>query len=674
MTRTDALSVLARWRAEGWIRALDLAFPRFVAEMDPEAPGSLLIAAAILSNVEGRGHSCLPLAVLLDDPDDALDWPAQAKSELTPLLAQMPLQGGAASEAWQGISAIEISPTGHDGCSPMVLHDGNLYLRRYWRCESVIAAQVRARTSATEAHALPAAQAQQAREVLDLLFGAPTSPTPSEAPRTHWQKVSCALALRGGFTIITGGPGTGKTYTAARLLVLLQVAHQGPQPLRVALAAPTGKAAARLKQSIETALQDLRTQLGDALPLDALSSGPMEALTLHSLLGARTDSRRFKHDENNPLDIDILFADETSMVHVEMMASLLSALPAKARVILLGDKDQLSSVEAGSVLADLCHGSSGIEQQHPYDAGTRDWLAGVTGEYLAPCAVDAGSPIAQQTATLRESRRFSGPIGQIALAVNRGSVTDALALLRAPSGPISLVLTPEPSVVSILAQGSAPAAAAGPHGGDMAGYRSYLECVAARPGDPEAFRAWAVTVLGLFDRFRVLCAVREGPWGVSGLNTAIERSLAARGLIQRRSDWYEGRPVRVTRNNPALGVFNGDIGLVLRPPGAGQLRAYFFDGSELRSVSVARLADVQTAYAMTMHNSQGSEFGHVVLVLPDVDSPVLTRELLFTGITRSRERLSVVATDTQKVATAIRRSTTRFSGLRGLLHAPGRSS
>jgi exodeoxyribonuclease V alpha subunit len=206
----------------------------------------------------------------------------------------------------------------------------------------------------------------------------------------------------------------------------------------------------------------------------------------------------------------------------------------------------------------------------------------------------------------------------------------------------------------------------------MAGYCSYLECLSARPKDPEAFRAWAVTVLGLFDRFRVLCAVREGPWGVSGLNIAIERSLAARDLIQLRSPWYEGRPVRVTRNNPALGVFNGDIGLVLRPPVSGQLRAYFFDGSELRSVSVSRLPDVDTAYAMTVHNSQGSEFGHVVLVIPDLDSPVLTRELLFTGITRSREALSLVSTDMQKIATAVRRSTTRFSGLRALLHVPGR--
>ena len=272
----------------------------------------------------------------------------------------------------------------------------------------------------------------------------------------------------------------------------------------------------------------------------------------------------------------------------------------------------------------------------------------------------SGDGLAQQTVVLRRSRRFSGPIGELALAVNRGDGAAALATLRAVSdGAVSLIETPDAGAVARLAIDGRP--------GAPGGYRAYLETLGQRPVDAGAFEDWATSVLTRFDTFRVLCAVREGPWGVSGLNASIERAVAERGLLQRRGEWYEGRPVMVTRNDPALGVFNGDIGVVLKPPSSGGLRAYFLDGTELRSVSVGRLADVETAFAMTVHKSQGSEFAHVVVVLPAEDSAVLTRELVYTGITRAKSAFTLVTKHANGLALASGRLTSRLSGLKQLL-------
>jgi exodeoxyribonuclease V alpha subunit len=250
--------------------------------------------------------------------------------------------------------------------------------------------------------------------------------------------------------------------------------------------------------------------------------------------------------------------------------------------------------------------------------------------------------------------------------VNLGDGAAALATLRgAAQAEVCCIETPDPSAVARLAVAGRAAA--------PGGYRAYLDALGRRPAEAADFEAWAMGVLGCFDGFRVLTAVREGAWGAAGLNAGIETALTDSGLLQRRGEWYEGRPVMVTRNAPDLGVFNGDIGLALQPPGPGSgsgpgpLRAYFLDGAGLRSVSVGRLADVETAFAMTVHKSQGSEFGHVVLVLPPEDSPGQTRELVYTGITRARTAFTLVAADARRLATASARLTRRFSGLRALL-------
>jgi exodeoxyribonuclease V alpha subunit len=463
------------------------------------------------------------------------------------------------------------------------------------------------------------------------------------------------VALRGGLAVITGGPGTGKTYTVARLLALLfAMAGSEAAGLRIALAAPTGKAAARLKQSIDGALEQLGERLGDALPLRELAGRMGAARTLHSLLGARPDTRSFAHHAGNPLDVDVLIVDEASMIHLEMMASLLAALPDHARLILLGDKDQLASVEAGAVLGDLCHQA----EAGGYSEDTLDYVRRAAGQEIpAAFAGDAGA-LAQRIVMLRQSRRFGGPIGQLAAAVNRGDAEAARQVLQADSGGVLQWLDgAQPSDALHLAVEGRPGA-----GG---GYRDYLTMLKNIPGPEQDYDAWVALVLEAFERFRLLCAVREGEWGVAGLNEAIEQRLEAARLIRRRGEWYVGRPVMVTRNDYATGVYNGDIGLTLPDPSRpGSLRVYFSDGEAVRSVLATRLRNVETAYAMTVHKSQGSEFRHTVLVLPREGGAVLARELVYTGITRAREYFTLVSPNATVLAQAVAERTHRASGLR----------
>lgn len=661
----ETLDTLRAWSEAGWLRRLDSALAAFMAELDPHAAPAVLVATALLAQMEGRGHSCLPLAPLLAQPGAVLGWPATALAELDALLLRLP--HGLAD--WRAallhsivVDAVEGSEAGDQ---PLVLRGSaeapRLYLRRYWGYEGAVAQQIVARTATPVA-----VDASAVRPWLDRLF-ASDAPATADTP-ADWQKLACALALRGRFSVITGGPGTGKTYTAARLLALLFAVDAQPERLRIALAAPTGKAAARLKQSIDTALGELRQRVGSTLDLDALTQRMGAARTLHSLLGARPDTRQFRYHAGQPLDIDVLIVDEASMVHLEMMAALLAALPPTARVVLLGDKDQLASVEAGAVLGDLCRDA----QAGRYSASTAAYALAATGEAIVPDYLQSAGnapPLAQHTVMLRHSRRFGGPIGALALAVNRGDAFAAQQVLHdAKSGALASYEGVNPvAAVRLALEGRA---------GAPGGYSAYLDCMNQRPaaGDAAAHAVWVHSVLTAFDRFRLLCAVREGDWGAAGLNQAVQAALQHDKRLSVRGEWYIGRPVMVTRNDPALGVFNGDIGITL--PGAAapdttdtpqRLRVYFADGPQLRSVGVGRLAHVETAFAMTVHKSQGSEFEHTVLVLPAHAGPVLSRELVYTGITRARTAFTLVAAQPGLLATAVQQRTQRASGLQDLL-------
>jgi exodeoxyribonuclease V alpha subunit len=658
----DWLAALERLADVGLLRRLDSALAAFVAEQDAEAEPALLVATAVLAQMEGRGHSCLPLGLLAKNPHEILAWPKEAENLLLSLWEQLPRSLPDWLQALRRSPLVRVVRHGAPSADlgqPLVLLEGAepfLYLRRYWDYERSVAAQIVERTAADGRLDDEA----PVRHWLVRLFGPPT-------PAFDWQKLACALALRARLSVITGGPGTGKTYTAARLLALLFATAPDASQLRVALAAPTGKAAARLKQSIDTSLLELQGAVQGALDLQALVQRMGAARTLHSLLGARPDTRRFAHHAGHPLDVDVLIVDEASMIHLEMMAALLQALPPTARLVLLGDKDQLASVEAGAVLGDLCRDAS----QGHYTAETAAYVERVMAQALPAeyRARGAALPLAQSTVMLRASRRFGGPIGQLALAVNAGDAPGAMALLQqhTRAGSDGALWAREGGEVEAVVH----SAVAGR--GQAASYAAYAEALGQMPradglADEAAHQQWVQRVLTAFDRYRLLCAVREGAWGVAGLNRAVEAALQAQGAIRKEGEWYKGRPVMVTRNDAQLDVFNGDIGMAL-PSHAdpSRLRVYFLRGEHLHHVSTARLAHVETAFAMTVHKSQGSEFEHTALVLAAQGGSVLSRELVYTGITRARQAFSLWSEVPGLLVSAMGSPTQRSSGLLGFL-------
>lgn len=647
---------LQRWADLGWLRHIDSALAGFVSQRDPEATEALIVASALLAHLEGRGHTCLPLSELLASPRELLAWPAASHDEVDAVWSRMPSSTAGWVEAIRASRLVRHAlddggAADPDTGQPLVLGGSQqvplLYLRRYWNYEE----QVTTTLAACTADVLPV-ETEKAKAWLDRLFNS----TPKTRPGVDWQKAACALALSGRLTLITGGPGTGKTYTAARLLALVLAMHPDPAQLKVALAAPTGKAAARLRQSIEKSLTELPAAVNQDLKLSELIQRIGPARTVHSLLGARPDTRRFQYDSRHPLDLDLLIVDETSMVHLELMAALLQALPPQARLVMLGDPHQLASVEAGAVLGDLCQQADG---RH-YRQATVDYLKEACGEVIAAGAQD-GSGLAQRSLTLQFSHRFGTSIGQLAQAVNDNQPQVAQTLLSRPSPAVWQSARHDPEVVIRLAVEGRE--------GARACYADYLQRMHERPDtartDPQAHADWVRQVLRAFERFRILCAVHDGPWGDRVINPQVQTALEKAGWIRPAGAWYPGRPVMVTRNDPALGVFNGDVGVVLPSHSAGgALRAYFLDGESLRSVSVSRLAHVETAFAMTVHKSQGSEFTHTLLALPSAANEMLTRELVYTGITRAKDCLTVVEGSPNVLVNAIGRPVKRSSGLR----------
>jgi exodeoxyribonuclease V alpha subunit len=659
MSHESLLAQLDRDVEQGSLRALDTALARFLSEQDPTAPAPLLWLTALLSRQLADGNLCLDLATLGTLADEH-DWPEHWRAQLRTWKAHPDLLDHSPLVA-SGVDGLPLA-------APLVLDGHRLYLRRYWNHERLVAGAIRQRLGSPLA--VPATLAEE----LSRLF--PNSVT--HGP--DWPKVACALATRCGFSVITGGPGTGKTTTVVRLLGLLQTLQlrEHAQPLRIRLAAPTGKAAARLNASIAAQIAQLDV---DEAVRNAI---PAEVETLHRLLGARPDTRRFRHDRAHPLHLDVLVIDEASMIDLEMMSAVLAALPPTARLILLGDKDQLSSVEAGAVLGDLCRHA----ESSRYSPETAAWLQQTTGEDIRPFVGDRATALDQQVTMLRHSHRFSDSsgIGQLARAVNQGDATQSLALLGTPSADLSRLSGGDQHslLVERIIDGNREGFVTADDADQPRGYRHYLEQLhRLRPvpdAGSETHDHWAREVLAGFTRFQLLCALRQGPQGVEGLNASIAQGLHARQLIESPLSWYEGRPVMVTRNDYGLGLANGDVGICLRMPddtGALRLVVSFLlnaapsdaAGTRIRHVLPSRLGDVTTVYAMTVHKSQGSEFEHAALVLPDKPSSMLSRELLYTGITRARRWFTLIGTD-RVIADAIDRPTQRRSGLGDYLDQP----
>jgi exodeoxyribonuclease V alpha subunit len=529
------------------------------------------------------------------------------------------------------------------GACPLVLDDdGRLYLHRYFDYEQRLARSLARRAAPGGADEPGPA----ARELLKSLF--PARPD-SGAP--DWQQVGAAQALLGRLTVLSGGPGTGKTTTLVNLLACL-LADQPDQ--RVALAAPTGKAAARM-------IEALRGRAGH-LPADLRERMPSEAHTVHRLLGLNPATGRSRHHRGAPLPLDVLVVDEASMLDLALATRLLEAVPESARIVLLGDKDQLAAVESGAVFAEISAdpGLSDARRRHLAD------LCGLSQAELVPPTGPEHRGLADCVVWLTRNFRFAehSGIGQLARHINAGDVTGALGLLAGDqAGAVTWFRDAPPAAGQ---SGLAGAGGTARHETALcSGYEPYLSVLSRpRPGPAEAFAA--------FDRFRCLCALRQGPRGVDAVNRSVGQHLRRRlgqdPALGERSPWYPGRPVLIARNDYVLKLFNGDIGLTLADE-SGELQVWFPDGDGgYRPLAPLRLPAHETAFAMTIHKSQGSEFDRVMVLLPEEPNRVLTRELLYTGLTRARLGVDLVASETV-LAQAIRSVTRRRSGLMARLRA-----
>lgn len=651
MSGLNVHPLLQQWHDAGWLRAIDVAFAGLLMDLANEQQPSVLVAAALTSFQLGSGHVCVDLQALLQHPEVFLPPVKNTEGDpgpgWRPFLQTLQTQG---LSAWQ--QQLRASPAvgAGEGAEPLVLDGHRLYLRRYWRYETQVAKALLARlaTPAVDLSlkTLPPGHLVQA---LDALFEGAT-----DAP--DWQRIATAIASRQRFVVISGGPGTGKTTTVVRLLSLLQglsLQSRG-KPLRIALAAPTGKAAARLTESIGKGIVSLPHQ----------AHIPTQVSTLHRLIGARSDTRDYRWHRGNPLHVDILVIDEASMVDLEMMAAVVDALPVHARLILLGDKDQLASVEAGAILGEICR-----------DAHLARYSADLCralqrdAAIVLPGSRDA-QPLDDHMVMLKKSHRFlaQGRIGKLALAINEGDVQTALDLLAAgdPSGDPSGNPSGNPQAVFLLTDRIESTLAPLVLGRDdgSAGYAAYLQLVKAGCPAQASVNDWAQKVLETLGRFQVLCALRQGDFGVESLNPLIARVLFDAGLIPHTQGWYAGRPVMVTRNDYSLGLMNGDVGVALPDPDADlQLRVFFAQANQLKRVLPSRLTQVETVFAMTVHKSQGSEFDHAVLVLPASVSPVLTRELIYTAVTRAKHRVTLTGERLSVLETALRQRVFRCSGL-----------
>jgi exodeoxyribonuclease V alpha subunit len=465
--------------------------------------------------------------------------------------------------------------------TPLVLHKSRLYLHRYYTYEKRLAWQCR--KLAAGKHPCP-----DLTGLLQSVFGA-------EAVEGDSQRRAAEIALHNSLCLISGGPGTGKTSTVVKIIAMLLL-NLG-RDIHIALCAPTGKAAMRLREAVSASR--------DTLPVaeDIKDAIPVEAHTLHRLLGVRKNSSRFHHSAAYRLPWDVVVVDEASMVDLALMSKLVDALLPAARLILLGDKDQLVSVESGAVLGDLI----------------------------------AGLP--DNTVELQKTYRFDTNIKKLAGLINRGEGEEAWTVLNDPATVNTGILTG--SVDTYIGER----------------YGEYMKTVTrmARVGIGGVFAA--------FRRFQVLCALRRGQLGVEGINSRVEQYLARKGYDCIGRLWYSGRPVLISRNDYGLGLYNGDIGICLPDPGDGAMKVWFesSDG-EFRGLMPYRLPQLETVFAMTIHKSQGSECDEVLIVLPREDNRLLSRELIYTGVTRAKKKVRIVA-EKEVLIQAISRKIVRHSGL-----------
>lgn len=509
--------------------------------------------------------------------------------------------------------------------APLVFQFNALYFYRVWQDEYRVAQYIK--NTLKNDRPLPAS-VEEIRAKLDQYF-------PHKQEAVDWQKVAVATAILSPFAIITGGPGTGKTTTVTKLLQVLQELYQ--HQLHIKLVAPTGKAAMRLTESIERALKGSTTPAPAELP----------AITLHSLLGINAFNEKTRYHAHNPLPLDVLVVDETSMIDLPLMAKLIQALKPTTRLILLGDQAQLNSVEAGAVLGELAQWSG-----QPYDKTLADYLAQTTG-YVVPQGENSHF-MRRCLCHLTQSHRFEADagIGKLAESIQQGRAEESLAIFA--KYPQELTFHPiEKETISQIVQSA------------VENYRVYLQHLQAlrankiNVNDIHQGKTYAEEIQAQFNSVRFLTALRSSPFGVENLNRKIALALRREQLLHFRNeqDWYIGKPIMITENDHNVRLNNGDIGICLAPG-----KVWFGD----REVLTSRIPAHEPAFMMTIHKSQGSEFEHTVIVLPDEPNPVLSRELVFTAVTRAKQKLTVFA-DEKIWKIAVRQSVRRQSGLGELL-------
>jgi exodeoxyribonuclease V alpha subunit len=565
---------------------LDYHFSQFMCHIANTHSEALAVAAALVSYWTERGHICINLLDFANKPlHECLEQQDQNKKEslLFPSL-----------ESWTE-KLRNSGVVGKPGeKKPLILDSKNrLYLHRYHQYETLLSQHLiyRSRSDISGLYLSGLSQ------FLDRLFASETGHS--------YQRQAVEIAINKKLCIVSGGPGTGKTTVAAKIIAaLIHVSESVPN---IHLTAPTGKAAQRLQESLNEVKQSLNC------PREIISAMPSEAMTIHRLLKPKHQSPYFKHNYDNPLPSDVVVVDEASMIDLALMSKLVTALRKESRLIILGDKDQLASVDPGAVLGDICRQSEHTSLKSCMVHLTKNYRFGeASGIFKAAQAVNAGVP----------DNAFN--------IINHSSYTDIT-------------------------------------------WKDYQDITHINPALAEKI-SWQSRYLNFqnnpqkalmaLNTFRVLCAVRKGPFGVERLNSSIAKIMASKGLIQPNRRWYHGRPIMITKNDHSIGLYNGDVGLILKDREDQSILKAFFIGqdNQVKKILPARLPEHETVFAMTVHKSQGSEFDHVLLLLPDKISKVLTRELVYTGITRTRKFIEIWGTKSTFNA-AVMNNTYRQSGL-----------
>jgi exodeoxyribonuclease V alpha subunit len=586
------------------IHFTDLHFAALMNRLARVPSPELELAARLVSNFRERGDVCLPLRAITRADASKIG------------IADVPaLKNWVKKLRGSGV-------VGQPGeFAPLILDKAErLYLQRYWKYEDDLGGNLEARLKGN-----PICDFDQAELAGNLkkLFPA----------QSDLQKVAAFVAVTSPLCVISGAPGTGKTRTIVLICALL-IALAGKRDLNFALAAPTGKAAARLKETIA------QTRLSLRLPGAVDEKLPTDASTIQRLLGAKRDSPHFQHDAKNPLAADVVIVDEASMIDLALLAKLFDAVRPDARIILVGDKDQLASVEAGSAFRDIC--TPGFELG--ISVSLAEAFAKCTGEELGGTRASE-APIHSVVVELRRNYRFAPGTGiaELSSAVNQGDAADAIEVLK---GGGRVRWRPTPSAKSFE--------------------RELRERVFPRF---EKFLALTdpIEALNQLAEFAVLCALRRGPFGAETVNVSLERMLRETGRIEGNSRYHAGKPVIIVRNDYNVGLFNGDLGIVLPDAASGELRVFFRgEDGDVLNFAPGRLPAHEPAFALTVHKSQGSEFRDALVILPERDAPVLTRELLYTGVTRVRETVEVWVTE-HILRQTIERKIERSSGLRDRL-------